>query len=321
VQVSDLTCVICGRQTPDGYACIPCAVTEPQRQLADIADMAGPALDIAQRQTSGGSGGGGGKPGSTVPIDLGAMARYAEVRTALTTWARHVGELRGVEITRPPAQRPVSGPTCPIPYSCDHGSCRAVREPLRRPDDVAIAAAWLAGHCEWMRHRPEVDEFVAGIRRSHQVLAGLARRGGGGREYLGPCGDDCDGHVWANQGSTNGRCGTCRGLVDVAEREKWRDGEIRKHARRAAEIAGLFGINVKTIRGWANGRPEERADNGVLLRPGRDPVLHAYDWDDAGRPLYLVGDVLDLAAAMAARRERQRQAREQAQNEPVEIGA
>jgi hypothetical protein len=96
----------------------------------------------------------------------------------------------------------------------------------------------------------------------------------------------CDGDVYARDGAPVGRCRTCGAEVSTAERRAWLDGEVRARAFRAAEIAQAYDINVNTIRTWA----------------GRDRLTaHGYDRD--GRPLYNVGEVLDLAAADAARRE------------------
>lgn len=91
------TCVRCGRPTPDGYADVHCGVDRPRQLLAEITDMLPAARDVAQRQARrGGGGGASGKPGSTLPIDLGATARLDAVTNTLTTWARHIAEERGV---------------------------------------------------------------------------------------------------------------------------------------------------------------------------------------------------------------------------------
>jgi hypothetical protein len=71
--------------------------------------------------------------------------------------------------------------------------------------------------------------------------------------------------------------------------ERRRRLPARAHAFRDREIADAYGVNVKTIRTWVT--------RGHL-------VPHGHDAD--GRPLLNVGDVLDLAAADAARRETDR---------------
>jgi hypothetical protein len=174
-------------------------------------------------------------------------------------------------------------------------------------DPITDAVRFLAEHLEWMRHRPECDEFLTDVEACARVVRGLAR-GPSAQKYLGPCGaaivdwdredcantgvSTCDGDVYAREGAPEGRCRTCGAEVASADRRAWLDAEVRAHAFRAAHIADAYGINVKTIRSWA--------DRGHL-------VAHGEDRD--GRPLYNVGDVLDLAAGDAARREEARATR------------
>jgi hypothetical protein len=191
-------------------------------------------------------------------------------------------------------------------------------------DPIAKLATRLAGHVEWMRHRQEADEFLSAVDACLRVVRGLAR-GPSEQKYLGPCGAEpphdtlcfdkvghphdnececwchdlhdpqvmanrtCDGDVYAYRGAKVGRCRTCGAEVATSEREAWLDAEVRAHAFRDREIADAYGVNVKTIRTW-------------VLRGHLVP--HGHDAD--GRPLLNVGDVLDLAAADAARRETDR---------------
>jgi hypothetical protein len=140
-------------------------------------------------------------------------------------------------------------------------------------------------------------------------VAGIAR-GPAAQKYLGPCGawrdhdavcgcegaagcqvpETCEGDIYARvyaDGTVarTGACRTCRATVETDERIAWLDGEVRGHAFRAVEIAQAYGLRANTIRVWAT--------RGVL-------VAHGHDRD--GRPLFNVGDVLDLAAVDAARR-------------------
>ncbi|MEV6633892.1 hypothetical protein AB0M54_24385 [Actinoplanes sp. NPDC051470] len=92
------TCAVCGQPLADGaYACVRCT-DRAGHALADIADMAGAARDIATGQARHSRGGGSGKPGSSLPFDLGATARLDAVQASMTTWARHIAETRGVGI-------------------------------------------------------------------------------------------------------------------------------------------------------------------------------------------------------------------------------
>jgi hypothetical protein len=118
------------------------------------------------------------------------------------------------------------------------------------------------------------------------------------------------------------------------------DAEVRSHAFRAAEIANAYGINVKTIRSWATERQARYDHSGTCVQTARPAKLRSYwrtetgltvEWVDPvldntltgealeerlgeiadeiqgrGGRLHYVGDVLDLAAGDAARREEAR---------------
>ena len=108
--------------------------------------------------------------------------------------------------------------------------------------------------------------------------------------------------MYGYRGASRGRCKTCGAEVATSEREAWLDGEVRQHLFRASEIANAYGLRANTIR--------VQHARGLL-------VAHGHDAEE--RPLFNVGEVLDLAAADAARREtnraRRERRREQAQTE------
>jgi hypothetical protein len=278
--MTDTRCVICDRPMPDqAYACERCGVTKPTEQLATIADMTPAARDIAHGLSRRAGGGSSGKPGSRLPLDLGATSKLDAVQAALTLAVDRTATIRG--LTRP--------------WFTHHG------------DPITAAAQFLLGHgnLEWARHRPDVDKLLTDIAAAARVVAGIAR-GPAAQRYLGPCGAQqwtkpgaetqasqvegwyCDGDVYAREGSPIGRCRTCEAEVSTDERRAWLDGEVRAHAFRATDIGKAYGVNTNTIRSWAA--------RGQLVEHGRDR-------DD--KPLYNVGDVLDLAAADAARRAEQ----------------
>jgi hypothetical protein len=291
-------CVRCSRPMADqAYACQACA-DKAAEQLRTIVDMTPAARDVAHGQSRrSGGGGASGKPESRLPFDLGATSKLDAVQGELTGWVRHVAEERGL----------IMSPGWPAKGS----------------DLIVEAAEWLLGHLGWLRHRQEVSEALSGIAAAARIVAGIAR-GPAAQRFLGPCGagtieckvcqstdidhhrdcdmtcphkfipgSPCEGDVYAREGGSVGRCRTCGAEVSTAERQAWLDGEVRSRAFRASEIANAYGVNVKTIRSWAA--------RGHLIE-------HGHDRD--GHPLYPVGDVLDLAAADAARRETERAKRE-----------
>jgi hypothetical protein len=92
------TCVRCGRPMADSaYACTA-ETTRAAEQLGQIGDMLPAARDVAHGLSRRAGGSATGKPGSRLPLDLGATSRLDKVQNQLTTWARHVSETRGVPL-------------------------------------------------------------------------------------------------------------------------------------------------------------------------------------------------------------------------------
>jgi hypothetical protein len=302
---ADLRCVIRGEPLSDqAYACATCGITKPAGQLQAIADMLPAARDVAHGLSRRASGGGStGKPGSRLPFDLHATSRLDAVQNELTTWVRHIASERGLV----------------PPWVTSYG------------DPIAIASVWLSGQLEWMRHRREVTELVSNIAIIVRVMRSLVA-GPRDHEYLGPCGaplggctcprdpDDevdpgdpistcpthgwaelgtCEGDIYAPRGASVGRCRTCGAEVASEDRRAWLDAEIRSQAFRAIELAQAYDINVNTIRSWAaRGHLKSywRTSAGLIA-----PWSEVAEDADAIR-LHYAGDVLDLAAADAARR-------------------
>jgi hypothetical protein len=279
--VSENLCVRCDRPTPDGYACSSCAYRAGD-QLHELADMAPAARDVAHglSRRAGGSGGSG-KPGSRLPFDLGATSKLDHVQNRLSTW---VGEVA-------------------------HGRSRPIPAPRHLDDDpIVLWARWLAGHVEWLRHTDDAERFLIEVDECLRAVRSIAR-GPSEQKYLGPCGAPqcslcgvveathvcegdipvwvCDGDVYAPRGGRVGRCRTCGAEVSTGEREAWLDGEVRSRAFRASEIEDAFGVNANLIRQWAT--------------PARG-LIQVHGQDRNGRALYLLSQVLDIAAGQAAKR-------------------
>ena len=101
-------CVRCERPTLDGYACSGCA-DRAAAQLAEIRELTPAARDVAYgivRRSAGGNGSG--KPGSRSPGNDDAMDTLDEVQDRLTTLARDIAEMRGLEILPDGSSRPLS---------------------------------------------------------------------------------------------------------------------------------------------------------------------------------------------------------------------
>lgn len=349
-------CVRCGSQV-DGtaYADVRCGIDRPRAQLAEIADTTPAARDVAHGLSQHANGGAGsGKPGSRMVFDTRATARLDAVQNELVALVRQIAEERGLAV---PPVAPKRGPVC---RGCLHESCAEVRE--REPLDVIVAAAqWLPGHLEWLRHRREVAEALPTIAAAARVVTGIVN-GPAAQKFLGPCrstvtwdDDDneverdqpCTGDVYGHPDAKHGTCRTCGARWATDKRTAWLDGEVRGYAFRASEIANAYGVNVNSIRTWSTrvrqdtGEPPLaswwRTETGIVTRwvdPVLDPRLEGEAMEKRlgeisdeiqarGGRLHYVGDVLDLAAGDAARREGDRatRARRTAARETAEMGA
>ncbi len=272
------TCVCCARPMADtAYACSPCAY-RAGGQFHEIADMTPAARDVAHGMARSGPGAAGsGEP--RLPLNLGATQRLDAVQGILGGWARHVAETRGI----------------PAPAPQHLGE-----------DTIEVAAQFLAGHVEWIRHRSEVGEFLDDVAACARIVAGIAR-GPAAQRYLGPCGAEiaigtlaepdktyaCDGDIYARDGAQHGACRACGATVGTQERQAWLDSEVRSRAYRASEIEDAYRVSANQIRVWA----------------ARGKVtVHSHDRQ--GRALYLLSAVLDYAAATVLQREHGRAKRE-----------
>lgn len=299
----DETCRGCQPRIADeGYTCGLC-VDRADGWLAEIARLTPDARAVAAGLVRRGGGGGAGKPGSRPPLNDGATDALDEIQNAITTLARDIAETRGL-------QSPAAAST--------------------HADPLATACSWLRRSLGWVRHAvddqggPYAVAVFAEIRENAAKIRGIVN-GPAEQRYLGPCGapiavdgcqasdgpacqlrppgqceigtcaaiEPCDGDVYGRRGAQTGTCRTCGAQVEQADRRAWLDGEVRGWAFRASEIAAAYGLKANTIRVWA-------------ARGHIEPFGH----DREGRPLFRVGEVLDRAAADAARRETERAKRE-----------
>jgi hypothetical protein len=260
--VTQNECAVCGRPSPDGYACVACAVDRPRQLLAEITDMLGAALDVAHRQARHGtSGGGSGKPGSALPLNLGATARLDGVRTALTTWWRHIAEER------------VGGTWVVF-----------AGEPIEQ------AAIWLSGQLEWMRHRPEVEEFLTDIKAAHRIIRGIAEPNQH-RVIVGLC--DCGKTLYAIPERQTVTCKDCELTWDVDDSRESLRGHLDDRLVTAAEAAHLAGFldtdrSAVQIRKLVN----KWSERGQLAKHGDVRVKHQHR-DGCPAGCAAVMDVID----------------------------
>lgn len=86
------------RTTDDGYACDHCTARTRDRLAAIAAHAPDARLTAFGLVRRGAVSSGGNKPGSRPPLNDGVMDALDEVQMTLTTLARDIAEMRGLEI-------------------------------------------------------------------------------------------------------------------------------------------------------------------------------------------------------------------------------
>lgn len=231
----------------------------------------------------------------------------------LTTWARVLLD----------GERPLprlEGPT--HERRCLHPSCttlRKAREQYPTSTDPADLAAWMLHRLPQVRQHPAaeqlVDEIVIAVRAVEHAVDRPSERW-----YAGPCGGrhvtvdddtstelevDCDAELYAAPGAEHITCRQCGTNWDVADRRKWLLAEAEDALAYAELIAQALSALGQPLKG-------DRVRKWVERQR-----LVAHGTDLQGRPLYRVGDVIDLltedarlaekrAAKQAEREERAR---------------
>jgi hypothetical protein len=160
---------------------------------------------------------------------------------------------------------------------------------------VAIAASWLAEHgqLEWLRHQREAAEAMSDLREAAREVERIVDRPRD-RWYAGPCWEDlptgrCEVELYAVPGTRVVRCRECGAEHDAAGRKAWLLAEARDVLAHAALIAAALTaldipVAVGTVYSWAS--------RGRILSHGSDQL---------GRPLYKVGEAMDLLASTPRR--------------------
>ncbi|WP_433415058.1 hypothetical protein ACQP1V_36325 [Microtetraspora malaysiensis] len=241
--------------------------------LRDLSDV--PSLDrhlelALTRQTHMGDGAGGRTAETSTPWDERAREAEQVLRSTLTGWTRVLTD----------SVQPYRGPICRT--SCGHRSCVYLSLGRIPADTLPAMAVWLMRHHAQLLGRASADEAVDEIRAAvRQARRAIDRPPG--VWYAGPCGvEGCQADLYARHGARTVHCRTCAAIHDAAAREAWLMEQAADHLGTATEIARAVqgwhpGLTPSTIRGYAH--------RGRIVSRGADGL---------GRPLYRIGDVLDL---------------------------
>jgi hypothetical protein len=193
---------------------------------------------------------------SSLPVDLNASARAAGAFNAVTTWARLVEQERGVQRAGRPGPRP----------------------------SRVVAAQFLIGQLDWIRHQPFADEANEQLRAAGAVIKRIVDAPPE-REIVGRC--DCETYLYAYKNSETVTCPGCSARWDVAaSRQKLWDAlpEYLMTASEAALLLMLHGIGKYDRRRWAK---------TITMWAQRGLIVGHGEMD--GRPVYRFADVLERA--------------------------
>jgi len=288
-------CPICGKPIHDNaYICGPCGQTLT-KALNHIADLHS-ELDVTlTRQARIGSTNGAPPPPPEVdtdpqpknvilwgvavqplPFHLGASKVAQDVGNTISTWARVILEERGMEL--PPIPEPPIGPVC-NPTECKHESCTVIRWHVRESETVH-AAKFIAGYVWWLRRRPEAPEAYSDLLAVASQLERIIDNPPT-LKYAGPC-NVCRKDLYVREGAGVVECRPCGMTYDMAGRREWLLEAAEDRLERAAHIARAVSdlgspISADRIRVWAMRKR-----------------LFSHAADNMGRPLYRIGDVMEL---------------------------
>lgn len=240
--------------------------------------------------------------------------------TCADTFARALGDVpwidEQIEITMSgqralPTEGAARGTETPLPWNEAAGDarrtlhgllvtwvrfCEEERVPHQSPkdglpdDNLPALSRWLLWRVDGLARRDigaeAVDEITNAVAACHRVID---RRPD--RWFAGACnaitelGGECGESMYAISTSGNVKCHRCGALHDIGARRDWLLSEAEDHLADAVTISraiswlGAERLSAALVRKWA--------ERGRIVAKGHTP---------GGRPLYRIGDIMDLMA-------------------------
>ena len=266
--IHDSGCQVCSAPTGDDARLCRTHTDDLSRDLASVPDLVSELEVTRTRQARVTAEKHGGRSAERpLPWNEHASAKAFELNATLNAWALDVSKLGEDERDR----------------LAEH----------HHTDTIAVAA-WLGRNLATLRQHPEAgtahDEITNAIREARRAVDRPQER-----LFAGPCnepdedtGEHCREDLYAAPGKTTATCKVCGTHHDMAQRREWMLSVIEDQVAYSGLLAGLvsnLGVQIgsSTIRRYA--------------AAGR---IKAISVDAKRRPLYRIGDVLDVFLKRAA---------------------
>lgn len=289
--MSDNPCPVCDRPIADtAYVCHLCARALAKRLLRaatlweDLEDAISGLGHIGARQSPP-------DPGATLlgpwcdELNCPHISCWAVLRSVTRAQARWRDEPPLAHETPGPlrlgdiAAKDDAGNTVTT-WARHIGECRNEDIPVGRMQAGEVGAlVYLARHANWLMHRAEAEEARDELLHACDTIA-VAVDCGAEQFYAGPC-DVCGRDLYARPSAAVARCEPCDLEYPMQARREWllqaSEDRLVPASEMARAVTGLGSpVTAERIRQWAA--------RGRLLAHGFEGT----------RPLYRVGDVLDL---------------------------
>ncbi len=153
---------------------------------------------------------------------------------------------------------------------------------------VPESLRFLADNVGWLAHQGSADVAFDELTYAAQVAERTIRQPSEPTWFAGPC-DQCGHDLYARLGAAEVECKACRLIYDVQDRRSWLLAQVDDRLERAATLSRAFvdlGLDISRQR---------------LKMWERRGHLEAAGHDAKGRPLYRVGDVIDVFHKMSAK--------------------
>lgn len=310
-----MTCVQCGAAVHHTTICRTC-VRALQTTARRIGGHYRDLVTVEGGQARYGSGRGGRRAGGPRSIDLAAANLAWDTRATLVSWCRTVMDAW-------PEYHP--GPVC---ETCTHQTCTTAMRRAWPRDTVpsmcaylirmagTIAAEdwagvlldelidaekrlyravdrpaerWYAGRCGHVEEAVQHDGTVCGCACHHGAGILCDVPGGCGLEFAPEPAAVCTAELWADDRPVV-RCDTCGSTYEVQAR---RDSLLAEARDRTASVRVLARV-VTTLGGRDLGEARLDARIRTWAARGRLTAVGARVIDGHSRPVYRIGDVLDL---------------------------